>query len=205
MGRPRLGRDSSEHHDEEKQGRVRGMAHTYGTACLQSWRSNQPITWGEHVHERTAQKESKGGRQVGFLSRTFRRRRAPERGVMQTQVVSNSFLGAIGIASSAHVLMTRYPAFGKQTDARWAVLLLQQHTRALLHFRGRSWGRHACSEPAAGEKMSVRARQRQVELPAAARLGGAGLRHACLAERSCLLFLPCGHGKRRGFASPRPY
>ena len=80
-------------------------------------------------------------------------------------------------------------------------MLLQQHTRALLHFRGRSWGRHACSEPAAGEKMSVRARQRQVELPAAARLGGAGLKHACLAERSCLLFLLRGHGKRRGFAS----
>ena len=42
--------------------------------------------------------------------------------------------------------------------------------------------------------MSVRARQRQVELPAAARLGGAGLKHACLAERSCLLFLLRGHG-----------
>ena len=116
MGRPRLGRDSSEHHDGEKQGRVRGMAHTYGTACLQNWRSNQPITWGEHVHERTAQKESKGGRQVGFLSHTFRRLRAPERGVMQTQVVSEFFRLAIGFAASAHVLMTRYPAFGKQTN-----------------------------------------------------------------------------------------
>ena len=96
--------------------RGRGTVGAYGTAHLRNERDSRPIICDEQIGESAAKKESKGDRQIGSWGGPEAGVGRNERGVMQTQVVSNSFRLAFGIAASAHVLMTRYPAFGKQTD-----------------------------------------------------------------------------------------
>ena len=100
--------------------RGRGTVGAYGTAHLRNERDSRPIICDEQIGESAAKKESKGDRQIGSWGGPSRRRPTPERGVMQTQVVSELIFRFIGIFASVHTLMTRSPANGKQTNGRVA-------------------------------------------------------------------------------------
>jgi hypothetical protein len=92
--------------------RGRGTVGAYGTANLRNERDSRPIICDEQIGESAAKKESKGDRQIGSWGGPEAGVGRNERGVMQTQVVSEIFRAFFGIAASAHVLMMGSPANG---------------------------------------------------------------------------------------------
>ena len=57
---------SGEHVRRGEQGRVKGKTRSPGASWLQNCGSGRPIMSNEQIDERTAKKDSKGDRQVGF-------------------------------------------------------------------------------------------------------------------------------------------